>query len=137
ATHAMPGAGPGIALMLVFNLAAAALFLPLRWSMTFAGAATIALVAEYSWDRIEQAHAFRPLAEVLMFSVGYFAVTALMHHLGVQMRATQRLADRRGAEAANLAEINELVIRRMRTGVMLVDGGGRVRMANEAAQLLL
>ncbi len=137
ATHAMPGAGPGIALMLVFNLAAAALFLPLRWGMAFAGAATIALVAEYAWDRIEQAHAFRPLAEVLMFSVGYFAVTALMHHLGVQMRATQRLADRRGAEAANLAEINELVIRRMRTGVMLVDGGGRVRMANEAAQLLL
>jgi len=137
ATHAMPGAGPGIALMLVFNLAAAALFLQLRWGMAFAGVATIALVAEYAWDRIEQAHAFRPLAEVLMFSVGYFAVTALMHHLGVQMRATQRLADRRGAEAANLAEINELVIRRMRTGVMLVDGSGRVRMANEAAQLLL
>src|SRR5690606_41032512 len=67
----------------------------------------------------------------------YFAVAALMHHLGRQMRVAQRLADQRGAEAANLAEINELVIRRMRTGVMLVDGGGRIRMVNEAAQVLL
>ncbi|WP_262378777.1 sensor histidine kinase [Luteimonas viscosa] len=137
ATHAMPGAGPGIALMLVFNIAAASLFLSMRWSMAFATAASLALGGEYIWDRVEQVHAYRPLAEVLMFSVGYFAVAALMHHLGRQVRTTQLLADQRGAEAANLAEINELIIRRMRTGVMLVDGGGRVRMANEAAQLLL
>ena len=137
ATHAMPGAGPGIALMLVFNLAAGSLFLSVRWAMVFAAAATAALVAEYTWDRIEQVHAYRPLAEVLMFSVAYFAVAALMHHLGRQMQDARRLADQRGAEAANLAEINELVIRRMRIGVILVDGTGRVRMTNEAAQLLL
>ncbi len=136
ATHAMPGAGPGIALMFVFNLAAGALFLSMPWSMAYAGAATAALLAEYGWDRMEGV-AERPLAEVLMFAVAYFAVAALMHHLGRQMRVAQRLADQRGAEAANLAEINELVIRRMRTGVMLVDGGGRIRMANEAAQVLL
>lgn len=136
ATHAMPGAGPGIALMFVFNLAAGSLFLSLPWSLAFAGGATAAIVAEHLWDRMEGL-AERPLAEVLMFAVAYFAVAALMHHLGRQMRAAQRLADQRGAEAANLAEINELVIRRMRTGVVLVDGGGRIRMANEAAQLLL
>src|SRR5690606_11606258 len=125
-----------IALMFVFNLAAGALFLSMPWSMAFAGAATAALLAEYGWDRMEGV-AERPLAEVLMFAVAYFAVAALMHHLGRQMRVAQRLADQRGAEAANLAEINELVIRRMRTGVMLVDGGGRIRMVNEAAQVLL
>ena len=137
ATHAMPGAGPGIALMLVFNVGAVSLFLSLRWSMVLASAATLALVGEYVWDRIEFGTVARPFAEVLMFSVAYFSVAALIHHLGGRMRATQRLADQRGAEAANLAEINELVIRRMRTGVLLVDGRGHVRMANEAAQLLL
>jgi len=137
ATHAMPGAGPGIALMLAFNLAAGSLFVSMAWSMAFASAATLALLAEYIWDRIEQVHAYRPLAEVLMFAVAYFAVAGLMRHLGRQMREARELADRRGAEAANLAEINELVIRRMRTGVILVDGPGRVRMANEAAQTLL
>ena len=136
ATHAMPAAGPGIALMFVFNLAAGALFLPIRWSLAYAAAAIAALVAGYGWNWIEGVSG-RPLAEVLMFAVAYVAVAALMHHLGRQMRMAQRLADQRGAEAANLAEINELVIRRMRTGVILVDGEGRIRMANEAAQLLL
>src|SRR5690606_38578138 len=136
ATHALPAAGPGIALMFVFNLAAGALFLSVPWSMAFAAAATAALLAQYAWQRVEGVDA-RPLAEVVMFAVAYVAVAALMHHLGRQMRAAQRLADRRHAEAANLAEINELVIRRMRIGVMLVDGGGRIRMANEAAQVLL
>jgi len=137
ATHAMPGAGPGIALMLVFNVGAVSLFLSLRWSMALAAAASLSLIGEYLWDQVEFGTVARPFAEVLMFSVAYFAVAALIHHLGRQMRATQRLADQRGAEAANLAEINELVIRRMRTGVMLVDGRGHVRMANEAAMLLL
>ena len=137
ATHAMPGAGPGIALMLAFNLAAGSLFVSMAWSLAFASAATLALLAEYTWDRIEQVHAYRPLAEVLMFAVAYFAVVVLMRHLGRQMDEARQLAHQRGAEAANLAEINELVIRRMRTGVILVDGPGRVRMANEAAQLLL
>src|SRR5690606_40283494 len=36
ATHAMPAAGPGIALMFVFNLGACALFLPLRRRLDYA-----------------------------------------------------------------------------------------------------
>src|SRR5690606_32162281 len=43
----------------------------------------------------------------------------------------------RGSQAANLAEVNELIIRRMRTGVLLVDGDGEIRLANEAAMLQL
>ena len=50
---------------------------------------------------------------------------------------TQQLADQRGAEVANLFEVNELIIRRMRTGVLLVDGDGEIRLANEAALLHL
>jgi two-component system sensor histidine kinase PilS (NtrC family) len=47
------------------------------------------------------------------------------------------LAEKRGEELANLAELNELVIRRMRTGVLVVDGNHRIRLANEAAWTLM
>jgi two-component system sensor histidine kinase PilS (NtrC family) len=36
-----------------------------------------------------------------------------------------------------MAEVNELIIRRMRTGVLLVDGDGAIKLANEAAMLQL
>jgi two-component system sensor histidine kinase PilS (NtrC family) len=138
ATHALPAsAGPGIAMMLLFNVAAASLLLRLRLGMTVAGFAAASLVGEYVWSSVSVDGTDRPLAELLMFSVSYMSVAMLTNQLGKQMRATQALADQRGAEAANLAEVNELIIRRMRTGVLLVDGDGRMRLANEAALLLL
>ena len=137
ATHALPGAGAGIALMMVFNVAAASLFLELRTGIVVAAAATAALFIEYVWWMLDGGGDARHPGEIMMYVVGYFASVALIHELGRQMRRSQELADRRGAEAASLTEINDMVIRRMRTGVLLVDGSGVIGMANEAAALLL
>lgn len=137
ATHAIPGAGPGIAMMLLFNIGAASLLLPLRLGMSGAALATLALGSVFFWNAIHDPDFSRPLAEIMMFGVSYFAIATLTNLLGLEMRESRTLADQRGVEAANLAEINELIIRRMRTGVLMVDGTGRIRLANEAARLLL
>ncbi|WP_243720501.1 sensor histidine kinase [Luteimonas aestuarii] len=137
ASHALPTARAGIALMLLFNLAASALFVSRNAGLGIAAAASLALLAEFTWNNFSSGGDQRPLAEVMMYSVAFFSVAALAHTLGKQMRASFALADKRGAEAANLAEINELIIRRMRTGVLLVDGQHEVRLANEAAMALL
>ncbi len=136
-THAIPEVAPGVAMLLLFNIGAASLFVTLRSSLLIAGAATLALLVERI-ARLAAGDGFdRPLAETLMFALGFFAAASLTRQLGKQVRDTQALADRRGAEAANLAEINELIIRRMQTGVLLVDGTGQIRLANEAAMALL
>ena len=125
-------------MMLLFNVGAAALLLPP--ALGHGGrrhSRPLALVGEYLWSTCRSTASTRPLAELLMFAVSYLAVATLTNQLGRQMRASEALADQRGAEAANLAEVNELIIRRMRTGVLLVDGDGRIRLANEAALLLL
>ena len=137
AIHALPDAASGIALMLLFNVGAAALFLPLRYGLGAAALAGVALGGEYVWTQLEGPGSGRSFAELLMFSVSFLAVATLTNLLGKQMRASHALAEKKGAEAANLAEVSELIIRRMRTGVMLIDGDGKVRMANEAALLLI
>lgn len=137
ATHAMPAAASGIALLLLFNVGAAALLLRLRWGLAVAATAGVALVAEYLFSAFEGHASGRPVAELMMVSMSYLAIATLTHQLGKRMHATQTLADQRGAEVASLGAINELIIRRMRTGVMLVDAEGKVRLANEAAVLLL
>jgi len=132
-SHAMPQAVPGVALMLVFNLGAAALFLRLQASLAVAAFASGAMLVEFVWSRLEGPSADRPLAELLMFAFSFFAMVNLTFLLGERLRASQDLADRRGAEAEGLAGINELIIRRMRTGVLMVDGTRAIRLANEAA----
>ncbi|WP_417472435.1 sensor histidine kinase [Luteimonas mephitis] len=136
-THAIPGAAPGVAMMLLFNVGAAALLVPLPLAMATAAAAAAAVVGEYLWNSLAGAPSERPLAEVLMFSVSFFAMATVSNLLGRQMRESHAVADLRTAEAANLNEVNGLIIRRMRIGVLLVDGGGFVRLANEAALMLL
>jgi two-component system sensor histidine kinase PilS (NtrC family) len=135
--HAVPAVRTGIALMLMFNVGAAALVLRPLFGLGAAIVAILAIVGEYAWTVGLGEDIGRPRVEPVMFAVGYGAIAALMSLLGRQMRASYELAERRGAEATHLAEINELIIRRLRTGVLLVDGLGRLRVANEAASLLL
>ena len=137
AIHALPGASSGIAMMLLFNVGAAALLLPLRLGLSMAAIAALALAGEFLWKAFVEGGDNRPLAELMMFGVSYMAMATLTNLVGRQMRASEALAEQRGSQAANLAEVNELIIRRMRTGVLVVDGDGSIRLANEAAMLQL
>nr|WP_243733128.1 HAMP domain-containing sensor histidine kinase [Luteimonas yindakuii] len=135
-THALPAAGPGVALLLLTNIGGAALFLKLRVALLVAFAAAAAMIGEYLWSQLEGGSA-RPLAEALMFAISFVAIAVLTNLLGERMRESHALAERHGEHAANLAGLNELIIRRMRTGVLIVDGRDHIQLANEAATLVL
>lgn len=131
------GGQGGIALLLLFNVGAGALILPQRAGLGFAGAAAVVVLGESFYRRTFESIDQRPMAESVMFSVTYLATAVLCELLSRQVIESQALADRRGEELANQAEINELVIRRMRTGILVVDGDHRVKVCNEAAWGLL
>jgi two-component system sensor histidine kinase PilS (NtrC family) len=57
--------------------------------------------------------------------------------LSRQLQATEALAEQRSIDLANLAQVNELIIRRMKTGVLLVDDANRIHQINESAWMLL
>ncbi len=135
--HSVPSAASGVALMLLFNVGSASLLLSLRMGLGVAALASAGLAVAYLWTLLVEQQQTRPMAELMMFTVSFLAIATLTHQLRVQMRATEALAERRGAEAIRLAEINELIIRRMRTGVLLVNWEAEIRLANEAAMLLL
>lgn len=131
----MPGIASGVAMMLLFNIGAAALLLPLAVGMAAAASAFAALLAQHLWHVLNESSAGRSTAEILMFGVSYLAITSVTALVGRQMRSSLALAAHRGSQAESLAEVNELIIRRMRTGVLLVDGNEDIRLANEAAIL--
>jgi two-component system sensor histidine kinase PilS (NtrC family) len=136
AIHTIPAAGTGIALMLMFNVGAAALLLPTRLGLGVALVAVGGIVGEHLWS-VALEGSDRTIAEPLMFAVGYLATATITSILGRQMRDSYDLAETRGVQTAHLTEVNELIIRRLRTGVLLVDGYNRVQLANEASTLLL
>ncbi len=136
-SHALPGASAGISMSLLFNIAAAATLLPLPLGLGLALAASAATAAEYVWRVVEGGAPSRTLAELAMFTTSYLALAFISFQVANRARRNQQLANQRGDEVANLFQINELIIRRMRTGVLVVDGQSRIHLANEAASSLL
>ena len=135
AIHALPSAANGIALMLVFNVGAAALLLPPRLGVGAAVAAALGVLAEHAVTRTLDGS--QTTADPLLFGLGFIATATITSILGRQMRDSHELAQARGEQTAHLVEVNELILRRLRTGVLLIDGHNRMRLANEAATLLL
>ena len=124
----------GIAMMLAVNLSTGALVLPLRLSCFFAALATLGMLGH---TLIAQGHGDGDLLESGLLGLAYFASTTLCHVLGRQLRATEALAEQRSLDLANLSQVNELIIRRMKTGVLLVDDANRIHQLNESAWMLL
>jgi len=130
----IPAAHTGIAAMLVINVGAAALLLSPRLGNLFAALATLAMIAQ---ALLVADDVSRALVEAGLFGVAYFATAALCYALGSQMRASEALAEQRGSDLANLAQVNDLIIRRMKTGVLLVDDANRIHQINESAWMLV
>ncbi len=137
AISSMHDARIGIAMMLAVNLSAGALILPLRLSSFFAALATLGILGNTFLGIASSDPGDRDLLEAALFGLAYFASTTLCHVLGRQLRATEALAEQRSTDLANLAQINELIIRRMKTGVLLVDDANRIHQINESAWMLM
>lgn len=136
AQHVVPSAANGIAFLLLVSVGAGAVLLPPRIAMSLAAAAAVALLLEPLLGN-DGLRAERSLFEAILLGVAYVGLAALAYLLAERLRQSQALAERRGEEAASLAQLNELIIRRMRTGVVAVDGAERIVLANAVARRLL
>jgi len=72
-----------------------------------------------------------------LLSGAFFAIAWLAHALAKYTVASERLAAKREIDLANLEQVNQLVIRDMPDGVLVVDGHGVIRQFNARAERLL
>jgi two-component system, NtrC family, sensor histidine kinase PilS len=133
---AVEGPDIGLALLLIVNIGAGALLLPFKWGIGFAIVASVGTVVEYLIAGVGPAST-ATLAETIMLAITYLTTAVLCHLLGRQLRESAELAERAGEEAQNLATVNELIIRRLHSGVLVVDRDNRIRLLNETGWHLL
>jgi two-component system sensor histidine kinase PilS (NtrC family) len=135
--HVSSGIDTAIGLMMLVNIGAGALLLSLRSSLSLATVMALGGLAQLLVSRLAPSEISRDLVEAIMLAISYLAVAVLCNQLGRQMREASDLAAQRGADLANLSQLNELIIRRMRTGVLVVDASNQIQLSNEAAWNLL
>ncbi len=131
------GPDSGLGILLIFASASAAILLPLRMALFFAALVVIAFVGEALADVLLQQAVNTDLVEASLYGTTTFIITVLVNLLAHWLRDYRVLAERQAVQLTRLEQINELIIRRMRSGVLAVDADGEIQVMNESAWFLL
>jgi len=137
-TFATGGVQGGLALLLVISVGAGSVLASRRQSLGFAALASLSILAGEIYAHVAgwgQGSVHYTQAGLL--GATCFAGALLVNRLAERLRQTEALAEQRGIDLANLAQLNETIVQRLEAGVVVVDAEGRVRLANGAAWRML
>jgi two-component system sensor histidine kinase PilS (NtrC family) len=135
--HAAGGIGAGIGMLMIVSIAASSLLIEGRIAILFAAVGSVAVLGEYVFGELYQITPARDATQAGLLGLTLFATALLSHLLARRARESEALATQRGIDVANLSRLNEQIIQRMQSGVLVLDGEDRVRMLNDAARRML
>jgi len=131
------GLESGVAILLIFASSSAAILLPLRTALFFAALVVLAFISESLAGMLLSDEAPTGLIQAGLYGTTTFLITILVNVLSHWVKDYRLIAERQAAEVTHLEQINELVIRRMRSGVLAIDANGRIQLMNQSAWFLL
>ena len=132
--NASGGARSGIGLLLLVTLAAAGLVSRGRMAFFHAALAALAVLAEQSWQFLQLEAPAGEFVPAGLLAGSFFVMGGLGHTLAKYAAGAEKIAEARGVDLANMAEINQLVIRDMQDGFVVVDESGVIRQHNEQSE---
>jgi two-component system sensor histidine kinase PilS (NtrC family) len=127
----------GLGLLHLVTIAAGSILIVGRMSTFLAAIASIATIyaevyLSFSRDVVANQYMQAGLLGILLFATSLY-----LQSLSERMRRSALLAAEQATSIVNLEQLNQLVIQRMRTGIVVVDANARVLTANDAAIELL
>ncbi|MGH8398844.1 MAG: sensor histidine kinase [Gammaproteobacteria bacterium] len=131
--HASGGPASGLGSLLFVFIVANSVLLPWRTSVIYAAIATLLVLADHTYMILYANAAAAGYFQVGLLGLILFIAAVSGSYLGRRLRESEALATQRGVDLHNLAQLNDYIIRRMRTGVVVVDKDDKVRLINEAA----
>ena len=135
--HVVGGINTGLGALTLTSVALTALLLPPRTALGVAVVATALTFGESIYAHWSDPRHQRDIAETGIFALSFLLITGLIYWLGQRSQLSQQIAESRGRDLSSLAEINELIIQRLRTGVLVLSVDGTIERFNESAWYLM
>ncbi len=131
------GVRSGLGLLLIVSLAFSGLVVEGRMVMFYAALATFSVLFTQMLLMWGNSEAVSEFGQAGLLGLVFFATAGVAHVLANRNRVSEALAAARAVDLENMAQINQLVIDDMQDGVVVLDGDGKIRQANQQAQYLL
>ncbi|MCS5563417.1 MAG: ATP-binding protein [Oleiphilaceae bacterium] len=127
----------GLANLVIVSVAAGNILTPSRMGVFYAALAAICSLGISGWAVLALRHSGDDIVRAGSLGILYFAAAFLLQSISRRMRSSEALASSRAQSIAELEQINRQIIQRMRTGILVLDRHGQIRLANAAAEELL
>lgn len=135
-THASGGLASGLGILLLVVVAGGGLLVSGRLAFLYAALAALAVLGESLYR--ENVAALAPTyTQAGLLGATCFAAAVLAFEMASRVRRSTLLAIDRRNEALAMVRLNDEIIQRMQTGVLVIDARQRVRLANSSAARLL
>ena len=135
--YAGGGTPSGIGNLMIVAVAIANIFLRGRIGLLIAASASIGLIYLTFYLSFTHPQASAQYLQAGTLGALCFAAAFFVQRLARRLQATEDLAEQRAADVADLEALNNLILQRMRTGILVVDEQHRVLLANQAGLNLL
>ncbi|MCK9563200.1 MAG: ATP-binding protein, partial [Bacteroidales bacterium] len=134
--NASGGLASGIGYLMLVTVAAGSIFFTGQLAVLVAAIASIGIIIE-SASQLFLGTGRDSLFPAGLLGILLFITALLFQGLNRALRRAEKAANQEAEQAAQLQELNERIISRMLTGVVVVDGSGTIELINQAAAQLL
>lgn len=131
------GVGGGFGILLVVAVAGGCLFVQPKAAIFFAALATLSVLAETIlgiWYLEYPSASYTPAG---LLGAVLFVTAMLSSILAEQARRSEALAAARAVDIENLSRLNEYIVQRMRSGIVVLDNAHNAVLVNEAAAAMI
>ena len=127
----------GLTLLLIVSISAASMSLPAQLCLSLASLATIAGIGEVAAHTLTERVATQQFVVSGMMGIAYFSTAIAIRYLSARIVKAQGLAESRRSDLEQLSQINQSIVQRMQTGILVMSRDGRIKLSNAAAIELL
>lgn len=137
--HANGGPTPQMSMLYLVIVAAGNILLPGKQGPMIAAVAALAVLYEqfYFILSTSQSLSIENIGQASLLGLSFFTVALFSQLISHRFRQMEALALQRSIEVENLQHLNEQIIDRMHTGIMVVNESRQLLLLNEASKHLL
>jgi len=135
--HASAGLNSGFGMLLIIVVAGGSILSPGRLGLLFASVATLAMLIHETYIHLLPEFPPANYTHAGFLGLTFFVTAFICQELSNRVVETQALAKQQAADIENLSQLNDNIVQRMQSGIMVVDDDFNYWILNNAAKRLL
>ena len=135
--YASDGLSSGFGMLLVISVAGGSLLASRKLAVLFAAVAALVVLGHEVYIQLNRYFPSPNYTHAGLLGITFFITAILGNALASRVEESEALVKQHAVDLESLAQLNQFIVQRMQSGIMVLDNALNIRLANEAALALL